>query len=435
MDLKAKLLDFLAKLPEVDGPDKRKAVVALSGFSHLGIYLDWQGSNVVFFTRLLEELSKRSKASLVQFLVGLSTLPHQGKERQEQTVQLRQAVEALSDEAWQSQFAVAEPVEVAEKKLDADMLATSVVSTVLTPYFTLGKEGMQQQAGTGAVRLAERMWEKVQAAFATDAGTSALLGVYSTTPEAVQTALVPLLQKKLKDDPAFARDLAEQLTSAEQQDEASLRTIINVAQKVGTVKGELVGAVLGKDALPRGANLNVDMQIDEVSGQAIGIVLGGGGDTHVGDRHIHGDEYSAPVDRSDRRQYDNSRIETGGGAFVGGSVSAGGDFVGRDKVTTTHHGLGSDEIAALFNQVYQQIERRPPDPNVDKEEIQETTQKIQEEVQKGEDANVTKVERWLKILKDTAPDVLEVTAGVLVNPVAGVADGIRRVAARMRSEG
>ncbi|MCA9325229.1 hypothetical protein KDA23_04165 [Candidatus Saccharibacteria bacterium] len=432
MDLKGKLLDFLAFLPEVDGPDKRKAVIALSGFSHVGIYLDWHGSNIVFFTRLLEEFGRRDKESLLQFLEGLSTLPHLGVERQEQAMQLRQAVETLSAEEWQTQFAVVEPGEAGEQKLDADMLATSIVSTVLTPYFKFGKKGLQQEMGAGAMRLAEQIWEKVEAAFSADPGTSALLGVYRTTPETVQTALVPLLQQKLKSDPTVAQDLANLLTSAEQKEEATLRTIINVAQKVGAVKGELVGAVFGKDALPHGANLAVNMQIDEVSGTAIGLVMGGDGDTHIGDRHTYGDQYNAPVDRSDRRQSDNRHIETSGGAYIGGNATAGGNFIGRDKITTTQYGLNGDELAALFDQVYQQIEHHPPDPNVDRDEIEETTRKIQEEVQKGGDANVTKVERWLKTLKEIAPDVLEVIAGVLVNPVAGVADDIRRVAAQMR---
>ena len=44
-------------------------------------------------------------------------------------------------------------------------------------------------------------------------------------------------------------------------------------------------------------------------------------------------------------------IDTGGGAFVGGGVQTGGDFIGRDQTIhggytrTTQHGLSGTEVA------------------------------------------------------------------------------------------
>jgi uncharacterized caspase-like protein len=168
------------------------------------------------------------------------------------------------------------------------------------------------------------------------------------------------------------------------------------------------------------------------------------------------------------------KIDTGGGAYVGGSVdTGGGDFVGRDKVVhgdevrgdkvlgdkvggdkisvgdisgstgvaigrgaqaTVTQGLGGEDIATLFAEVYQQIKTRSEDPDVDKEELTETVQKIQGEVARGEEANPHKVERWLKTLAAMADDIFEVTVAGLTSPAAGVATVIRKVAQKAKEE-
>jgi hypothetical protein len=169
-----------------------------------------------------------------------------------------------------------------------------------------------------------------------------------------------------------------------------------------------------------------------------------------------------------------SHVDTGGGAYTGGSVdTGGGDFVGRDKTVhgdevhgdkvmgdkvggdkitvgdisgstgvaigrgaqaTVTQGLGGEDIARLFAEIYQQIEARPEDPDVDKEELTETVQKVQEEAAKGEEANPNKVERWLRFLGSMAPDILDVTVACLTNPVAGVATAIRKIAENAQAE-
>jgi hypothetical protein len=168
------------------------------------------------------------------------------------------------------------------------------------------------------------------------------------------------------------------------------------------------------------------------------------------------------------------KIDTSGGAYIGGSVdTGGGDFVGRDKIVhgdgvrgdkvmgdrvsgdkitvgdisgsmgvaigrgaraTVTQGLGGEDIARLFAEVYQQIKARPEDPDVDKAELTDTVQKIQGEVAKGEEANPSKVERWLKTLAGMADDIFEVTVACLTSPAAGVAAVIRKVAQKAKAE-
>ena len=139
----------------------------------------------------------------------------------------------------------------------------------------------------------------------------------------------------------------------------------------------------------------------------------------------------------EREEKGGRRIDTDGGAYVGGGVTVtDGDFVGRDQVVYGDkiHGVGGDELARLFAGVYQQIKERPEDPDIDKEELAETVKKIEKEAAKGEEANPNKVERWLKFLGGMALDILEVTAACLANPVAGVTTAIRKIAEKVKVE-
>ncbi len=146
-----------------------------------------------------------------------------------------------------------------------------------------------------------------------------------------------------------------------------------------------------------------------------------------------------------------TRVNTGGGAYVGGNVRVeNGNFAGRDSVTITgdgnvvgdhsratvirQEGIGDAELAALFADVYRKIEARPADADVDKGEVVEVVEKIEKEAAKGEEANPRKVERWLKTLAMMGDDILDVTTACLINPAAGVATVIRKIAAKAREE-
>jgi len=116
-----------------------------------------------------------------------------------------------------------------------------------------------------------------------------------------------------------------------------------------------------------------------------------------------------------------------------GNVSSGGIVFqgGRHKNITINQstGPGSDELATLFDNIYKHIETRAPDPNVDKEEILETVQKIQEEAARGEkDANETKLTRWMDTLNKIAPDVIDVALASLGGPVSGVTAVLKKIA-------
>ncbi len=78
--------------------------------------------------------------------------------------------------------------------------------------------------------------------------------------------------------------------------------------------------------------------------------------------------------------------QNGGVSISAGSVTVGGDVVGRDKITTTTHSVGAEGLAQLSRQlahIKQQIDERPADPTVDKDELKGTVERIEREVRKG----------------------------------------------------
>lgn len=129
-----------------------------------------------------------------------------------------------------------------------------------------------------------------------------------------------------------------------------------------------------------------------------------------------------------------------------GNVKIGGDVVSGDKITTNFGNVagnvGGDvnaaalvELTKAFKEINRKIDARPENPDVDKDELKETVNKIQEEVKKGEQANPTKVERWLKSLLGMANDIFQVTAATLTNPALGISTAVKLIAEKAKSGG
>jgi hypothetical protein len=116
-----------------------------------------------------------------------------------------------------------------------------------------------------------------------------------------------------------------------------------------------------------------------------------------------------------------AKKQSGGVNVKGTKVNIGGDVVGRDKITT-HYGF-SDE----FKKIRELIDKRPEDSNVDKDELKDTVDKIENEIKKGEEANPAKVERWLKFLASMADDIFQVTVATLASPTLGIAKAIQLI--------
>ena len=152
----------------------------------------------------------------------------------------------------------------------------------------------------------------------------------------------------------------------------------------------------------------------------------------------------------------NSPITTGSNNTVIQSgrdtIQASGDYVGGDKINVgdvsgtgiaigsnaqahVQQGGGDQEaFARAFAQIYAAIKARPGDPDVDKDEVTDTVKSIQQEAQKGEQANENKLTRWLHNLASMAEDIFEVTVAALTGPQTAFATVARKVAAKAKHE-
>lgn len=95
----------------------------------------------------------------------------------------------------------------------------------------------------------------------------------------------------------------------------------------------------------------------------------------------------------------------------------------------------SQELLPLFEKLYQAIQSRQDDPNVDKEELSDTVQKIKEETAKGDQANTSKLSRWMENLNKMAPDIVDVILASLGGPVSGVTVALKKIAEHARQQG
>lgn len=167
-----------------------------------------------------------------------------------------------------------------------------------------------------------------------------------------------------------------------------------------------------------------------ISGGTVSV----GGDMVGGDKTVQGDEVQGD------KVMGNKSVTTeniGGDKITVGNITGSkGLAIGRGASSTYTEttGVGGEELAKLFSAMNQRIDARPADPEVDKEELKETVQKIEQEVAKGDAANEGKLERWVKYLNDIAPDIIEVAATTLLNPVAGVTVALKNIIAKAQEE-
>ncbi len=122
-----------------------------------------------------------------------------------------------------------------------------------------------------------------------------------------------------------------------------------------------------------------------------------------------------------------------GNITVGNIQNAVGVAVGHHASAYGQQGVSGDVLSQLFEDVYKRIESRPEDPNIDRPEIAQKVQQIQAEAAKDEEqANPSKIERWLGDLANMAPDILDLAVNALINPAVVVPGAIRLIAARFK---
>ena len=145
-------------------------------------------------------------------------------------------------------------------------------------------------------------------------------------------------------------------------------------------------------------------------------------------------------------QEKDTTVNTGGGAYVGGSVTAGGDYVGRDKTkitgdgnvigsnnrvsVTKTNGVPGDTVAQLFAQALALAQQQPEEA---REEVEAAVEIAQEETAAGEDADKRLLSKALDVLLERGPDILELVLNAILNPAAAAGKGAKMLANQAKS--
>lgn len=107
------------------------------------------------------------------------------------------------------------------------------------------------------------------------------------------------------------------------------------------------------------------------------------------------------------------------------TITAGGDIVGRDKITasvTTDLNLPQSQLGAALMQWRQELETiiSKLDDEDDRKYAAKTADKIIEEAKKHQTVNPEKIEDLLKKVSSVVPDILEMTMAILQNAFKNV---------------
>jgi len=158
--------------------------------------------------------------------------------------------------------------------------------------------------------------------------------------------------------------------------------------------------------------------------------------------------------KSEKWEEKDEKVNTEGGAYVGGGVNTGGgDFVGRDKnitggagsvvvggnisgstlITGNHNTVGGS-TQNIFAPVYQAIQSASL-PAQQKEDLSAEVEEIEGQIVKSEAVDESFLARRLRGVKRMAPDIFEILLAALNGPGAVVNAVARKVAERVQAEG
>jgi hypothetical protein len=134
--------------------------------------------------------------------------------------------------------------------------------------------------------------------------------------------------------------------------------------------------------------------------------------------------------KREKKEESSEKVNTAGGAYVGGNVNTGGgDFVGRDK-NVNMGGITQN----IFAPVYHAIQQSQHSP-VEKADLTAEIKEIEAQVVQGQLVDESFLTRRLRSLKRMAPDIAEVALAALAGPGAVVSMLAKKVAEKVKAEG
>ncbi|MDQ3773682.1 MAG: toll/interleukin-1 receptor domain-containing protein [Pseudomonadota bacterium] len=160
----------------------------------------------------------------------------------------------------------------------------------------------------------------------------------------------------------------------------------------------------GEAAAPAGVTYQANLTGSGAIGQ-------GPGATAVGARGVYvGGKNAGNINTGTQ-----TRIDTGGGAYVSGSVdTGGGDFVGRDRVT---RGVSPRDLERLFASLLAAVTKQAP-PDKQTATVQQV-EELKAEVAKGKQADDSKVGRIVDGLVAMVPGALGAVVSMFATPILG----------------
>lgn len=126
----------------------------------------------------------------------------------------------------------------------------------------------------------------------------------------------------------------------------------------------------------------------------------------------------------------NSSMSINGQNVIGAINASGSARVNVDQMIIHQ---ATPEMEKLFKRAHKHIKVRPEDAKVDQAKLENQVKKIEAEAAKGEAADRSKLERWLKTLAKMAPDIVEVMAASLAGPVTGFAVVFKKIVERAKA--
>ncbi len=127
---------------------------------------------------------------------------------------------------------------------------------------------------------------------------------------------------------------------------------------------------------------------------------------------------------------DDDKGQSGGVNIRGGSVSVGGDIVGRDKIVTQTQQVFND----WRKDMEKKIEALPTLSPDEKTDAKETVSKIEKEAAKGEQADPSRIEKLVNTLAMMGSDIFEVATTTLVNPLGGIGLVLKKIGDKAKLE-
>ena len=115
-------------------------------------------------------------------------------------------------------------------------------------------------------------------------------------------------------------------------------------------------------------------------------------------------------------------------SISGTNVNIHGDVVGGDKFV--QHGFSPTDLSAQFASIQELIGEKTENKN----EISQTVKNLEKEIDKGENADLNKIEKWLRFLAGMSDDIFQVTISTLTNPISGIGKAIQLIAKKAKEE-